>query len=239
MNVIMKIKTIRILVTAITLTSAPQLLANDAEVTAEGMVRQDSDAAQILYKNPEANFSVYERIAILEPKVAFRTNWQRDQRRSNNRIRTSEMERIQQSVADLFTQVFTERLSADDGYEIVDVAGYDVLVVRAAIINLDVTSPDTFRAGRTRTFSATAGEATLVLELVDSITGQTLARAVDRRTARTAGGRATISNRITNTAEARRMFGSWADALRNGLDQFYPAKKVGKEVAKEAGRTEK
>jgi hypothetical protein len=30
------------------------------------------------------------------------------------------------------------------------------------------------------------------------------------------------------------MFGGWADALRNGLDQFYPAK----EVDKEAGKTE-
>jgi hypothetical protein len=224
----MKIKIIRILVTAFALTSAPQLLADDVEVTAEGLVRQESDAVQILYKYPEADFSVYERIAILEPKVAFRTNWQRDQRRSNNRIRNSEMERIQQSVADLFTQVFTERLSADGGYEIVDVAANDVLVVRAAIIELDVTTPDTFRAGHTRTFSATAGQATLVLELIDSITGQTLARVVDRRAARRAGGRATVGNRVTNTADARRMFGGWADALRNGLDQFYPAKKADK-----------
>lgn len=196
--------------------------APDAELTAEGLVRIDSDVVAVLYMNPEADFSVYERIAILEPYVSFRSNWQRDQRRSGNRITAAEMERIKTAVADLFTQVFSERLSANGGYEIVEVTGYDVLVLRPAIIDLDVTTPDRMTSGRTRTFTTTAGSATLVLDLVDSVTGQTIARAVDRRTARSPG-RMTVSNSVTNTAEARRMFGRWADALRNGLDQFYPA----------------
>ena len=32
-----------------------------------------------------------------------------------------------------------------------------------------------------------------------------------------------ISNRVTNTAEARRMFRRWADILRQCLDEFYPS----------------
>lgn len=214
----------RLILTVSLLAFGAPIYADDVEVTAEGLVRQDSDAVAVLYVHPEADLSVYERIAIIAPKVSFRTNWQRDQRRSNNRISNAEMDRIKQSVADLFMEVFRERLSTNNGYQIVDVAAYDVLVVRAAIIDLDVTTPDSFSSGRTRTFSTTAGQATLVLELVDSITGQTLARAIDRRTARRHGGSAQISNRVTNTAEARRMFGRWADALRNGLDQFYPEK---------------
>jgi hypothetical protein len=41
---------------------------------------------------------------------------------------------------------------------------------------------------------------------------------------RSRGGRVAFSNRITNVAEARRMFGSWADILRERLDRYYPSK---------------
>jgi hypothetical protein len=115
-------------------------------------------------------------------------------------------------------------LALDDGYEVVDVADYDVLVLRPAIIDLDITATDTRSAGRSRTATATAGSATLVLELFDSVSGQIIARAADRQRVRSRGGRVAFSNRITNVAEARRMFGSWADILRERLDRYYPSK---------------
>jgi hypothetical protein len=47
-----------------------------------------------------------------------------------------------------------------------------------------------------------------------------LARAVDTQTGRNAG-MWTITNRVTNTADARRAIGVWASALRRGLDELY------------------
>jgi hypothetical protein len=61
---------------------------------------------------------------------------------------------------------------------------------------------------------------TLVLELRDSITGEILARVVDTRSGRNSG-MMTITNRVTNTADARRAIRIWAQALRNGLDSLY------------------
>jgi hypothetical protein len=110
----------------------------------DGLRRVQQSRVDAAYIDPDADFSVFKRIAILDPHVAFRRNWRRDQNSSSRRnITTRDMERIQADVAALFKQVFTERLEADDGFEVVDVAGEDVLGLRPAIIDLDVTAPDT------------------------------------------------------------------------------------------------
>jgi len=83
-----------------------------------------------------------------------------------------------------------------------------------------VTAPDTMAPGRSRTYTANPGSMTLVMELRDSITGELLARAVDTRGGR-ATGTMTLTNRVTNTAEARRAIGVWASALRRALDDLY------------------
>ncbi len=75
-------------------------------------------------------------------------------------------------------------------------------------------------AGRSRTYTANSGRMTLVAELRDSVTGEILARAVDARSARTTGSM-DITNRVTNTADARRIIRIWARALRQGLDELY------------------
>ena len=186
------------------------------------MERIEDSRVAAAYINPDADFSVFQRVMIMDPLVAFRSNRQRDQNRSRTRnVRASDMERIKADVAALFKQVFIERLEADEGFEVVDVLDYDVLVLRPAIVDLDITSPDTMSGGRTRTMNASAGAATLYIELFDGVSGQIIGRAADRRTARTAGGRISWSNRVTNSAEARRMFGRWADLLRDFLDQHY------------------
>lgn len=173
------------------------------------------------YINPEADFSVFKRVAIMEPFVAFRSNWQRDQNRSSARnISTRDMERIKADVATLFERVFSERLEAA-GYAVVDVMGDDVLLLRPAIIDLDVTAPDVKTAGRTRNFTASTGAATLYIELYDSVTGDILGRAADRQSVRSAGGNISWSNSVSNMADANRMIGRWADRLVGFLQNQY------------------
>ena len=174
--------------------------------------------------DPEADFSVFNRVLILDPYVSFRSNWQRDQNRSRSRnIRASDMERIKADVASSFKQVFTDRLNSA-GYKVVDVAGDDVLLLRPAIIDLDITAADNMTAGRSRTFTSTTGAATLYIELFDSVSGQIIGRAADRQTVRSGGGSMSWSSSVSNSADARRLFGRWADRLTAFLDQHYPAK---------------
>ena len=100
----------------------------------------------------------------------------------------------------------------------------DVLVLRPAIIDLDITAPDVATAGRSRTFTTSTGAATMYVELFDSLTGDILGRAADRRSIRSAGGRVSWSNSVTNMADAQRMIGRWADRLVSFLDSHYGGK---------------
>ena len=109
----------------------------------------------------------------------------------------------------------------NDGYKVVSEAGEDVLLLRPAIIDLDITAPDAPSGGRTRTYTSTTGAATLYIELFDSVSGDIIGRAIDRQVVRSPGSRLTWSTSVTNTQDARRMFVGWADQLRGFLDQYY------------------
>ena len=191
------------------------------DVSLDGLELVEKDRRGEIYADPGVDWSVYDEIQLDRATVSFRKNWQRDQNRSSTRnISTRDMERIKADVATLFERVFSERLEAA-GYPVVDVMGDDVLLLRPAIIDLDVTAPDLNTAGRTRNFTASTGAATLYIELYDSVTGDILGRAADRQSVRNAGGNISWSNSVSNMADANRMIGRWADRLVGFLQNQY------------------
>lgn len=197
--------------------------AQDAISPFENLVRVDTSDVAVAYIDPNADFSVFERVMILDTFVSFRSGWQRDQRRGTRgtRISAADMERIKARVSELFNSVMIETLEANDGFEVVSEPDYDVLLIRAAIIDLDVTVPDTSSPGRSRTYSANSGAATLYIELFDSVSGQIIGRAFDRQAARNPGSLMRWTNRASNTADARRVFRGWANTLRGFLESHY------------------
>jgi len=212
---------------AIILVSTSGALADDATVDVfDNLVPVKDAQVGMAYIDPNADFSVFKRVMILDPYVAFRSNWQREENRGRrrNRVSNRDMQRIKSATASLFRDVFIEQLQADGGFEIVEEGGDDVLLIRPAIIDLDITPPVTATTGRNRTFSTSAGTATLYVELFDSVSGQIIGRAADRQEVRSLGGAVSWSNRVTNSADARRMFRGWADTLRAFLDQYYGSK---------------
>jgi hypothetical protein len=130
-------------------------------------------------------------------------------------VSDTDVARIKTSLATEFKEVFTKQLVAK-GETIATAAGTGVLILRPAIINLEVTAPDTKEAARTRTFSATTGQATLYLELYDSVTGELLARAVDVEEVGDTGFIG-VRNGTTNRSDARRMLTKWAEQLSSFL----------------------
>ena len=188
------------------------------EVNDDGMVLvKDSDLATV-YADPGADLGIYKRIWLEDATVAFKKNWQRDQNRGHSiKVRNSDMKRITEDVATLFREVFTEQL-AEGGYELADEAGPDVLMAKPAIVDLDVTAPDIPSATMTRSYSESAGEMTLNLELFDSLTGDKIVKATDR--ARDWDrGYMEWRTRVSNRADAERMMKSWAKAFVALLDE--------------------
>lgn len=190
-------------------------------VNEEGMELVKDTKLSTIYADPGADLGIYNRIMLADATVAFKKNWQRDQNRSTRspslRVKDSDMERIKKDVATLFREVFTQELT-DGGYELVEEAADDVLMVRPAIVDLDVIAPDIRSGQRASTYSESAGEMTLNLELFDSLTNDKIVTARDRKRDYQRGyleWRTSVSNRAT----ARRMMSAWAKAFRETLDE--------------------
>jgi len=121
-------------------------------------------------------------------------------------------------LAQEFMTVFIDKLTAA-GYEIVDQPGEDMLLVAPSIINLAINAPETMAPGRTNQYVKSAGEMTLYVELFDSMTGDLIAKAIDRQIDRENNRMYTWANSTSNKAAADRILNGWADILVEALDE--------------------
>jgi hypothetical protein len=191
-------------------------------VTHDGLHLVPGTEVAAAYVKPGADFGVYDRILLVDAYVAFKKGWMQQQNQSSlYRVTNRDVENIKEAMAELFREVFEEELAGGNGYPVVDVPDTDVLLLRPAIIDLDVTAPDLDRGTRSYNFAASAGAATLYLELYDSVSGEILARVLDRQEARSAGDFMRWTNEMTNRAAAREVLAGWASLLRDRLDEIH------------------
>ena len=188
------------------------------EYTVEGLkLVPNTKNIALVWAEPGADLSQYDRVYITEPLVAFKKNWKRDQNRGSIRVNNNDIARIKTAVSELFMEVFTEELEKG-GYSLANERAEDVLIVKPAIIDLNVNAPDVRSAGRTETFASNAGSMTLYLELYDSQTDDLLAKALDP-TADRQSSWMQWQTKVSNRAAGKRMMQPWAEALRKGLDE--------------------
>jgi hypothetical protein len=197
-------------------------------VSDDGLTLVEGTEVGAAYVQPGADFTEFNRLAIMDVAVSFRKDWMRDQNRDrvalSQRITQKDADKIKKSVAEEFQKVFTEELEKG-GYSVVDYEGVDntaqdLLVLRPAIVNLDVTAPDTMSAGRSRTYTTSTGSMTLVLEFYDAVTGSLMGRVMDAEAVRDASYM-NISNSVTNKADADRIMRKWASLLVGKLDEVH------------------
>lgn len=190
-------------------------------ITEDGLHLIPDTKMAIVYADPAADLGPYNRVMLMEAYVAFKKNWARDQKRqsaSSFGVRPKDMEKIKSTLAEEFQQMFVQVLEGG-GYPVVDEAGEDVLLVRPAIINLDPTAPETSEPGRRTTYVSSAGEMTLYIELYDSVTGDIIAKAMDRKADRRNDGFYTWASSATNKAAADRILKGWATLLLEALNE--------------------
>lgn len=203
-------------------------LAIGAVARADAPPQQSSDgldlvkqtATRLVYKRPGADFSQYKRVAILDCGVEFSKDWINDYNSSqvdpSRRIGQQDIDRAKASLAEQFKKIFSDELSGNGGYAISQYAGADVLVLRPALVNIQVSAPDLMAPGRSATFVQQSGQMTLYLELWDSTSNTILARILDAQGSGGFGGQRATS--VSNMAAAQQIMQSWADELRKRLD---------------------
>ena len=195
---------------------------SDAPPTSpEGLKLIEGTELSTVYWRDGATLDIYTKVVLFDAYVAFRKNWDRQYNANllpgSTRIRPSDMEEIKASLAAEFKSVFTEELETKRGYQIVDVAGYDTLVVKPAIINLDIKAPQGLRGtSLDSNYVTTAGSMTLFMELYDSVTGELIGRVIDHAKDNRNGFafRATAS---ANRVAARKILSAWAGVLGDNL----------------------
>ena len=202
--------------------AAPQNL--DEAMSYDGLQKISVEGLDLAYALPGATLAGYTKVVIDPVGVAFHKDWKPTIPGSTRKLSSDDQQRIRANVAKTVQDAFVEELKKG-GYSVVDAAGPDVLRVQVNILNLYVTAPDVMTPGRTRVYSANAGEMTLLAQLSDSDSGEVLARVIDRYQARSTGS-FQLSSSVTNAAEARSAASSWAKILRSALDK---AKDIGKQ----------
>jgi hypothetical protein len=189
------------------------------QVSPDGLELVKRTKSRVVYVRPGADLSGYRRVAILDCEVQFEENWQDDYNRSQRnlqyQVRDSDVERMKTELASECKKVFAEEMSKKDGYEVVEVAAPDVLILRPGLVNVEVYAPD-LRRNVGATIVRSAGQMTLFLELWDSTSSTLLARVLDVQADNE--GMAQRSSRVTNKAAADRILKDWAQELRRHLE---------------------
>ena len=203
----------------------------EAKFSHDGLERvTENTSADVVYVRPGIDLSTYTKVMLEEPEVAFRKYWQQNYNMDHPltlRLSDEDVEKLREEGQRLFMEAFSEGLEKG-GFTIVDEPGEDVLLVKPSLTDLYMVAPDPDnRLGVwTKVYAESFGDMTLYLELYDSVTHQILVRAQDERRdiGEGAGSWRIPRNRVTNIADARRVFHEWANMFVKG---FQRAREVG------------
>lgn len=194
----------------------------DAETTFDGLVRIDNARFKDVWADPDIDFSQYNKVIVGEAAFEFqavkKTTSAHSRTSSDTKFWMSDAQK--QKVIDIVSEVFSEEMKNSVHFTSTDTAGPDVLILVGGLHDIISRVPPEI-VGRGEIYLASVGEATLVIEARDSLSGETIYRALDRRAAERAGSQAIRSNTVTNTSEVRRLAQRWATRLREGLDSIH------------------
>jgi hypothetical protein len=195
----------------------------DAEISHDGLTRLDRTIMDAVWARQDIDLTGVTKVMVHNIGVEYRNvNGPYSGRAGTGTTRTRSNQsefQLDEATRQLFEEeiggAFAEVFAASTVFEIVEEPGPDVIELHIGL--LDVVSrvpPDS--VGRSRVFIESAGEATLVLEIRDSVSHTALARAVDRRAAQSM--QMYESSPPRNRAEVRRLGRRWGQILRDGLE---------------------
>ncbi len=186
-----------------------------SEAVREGLVAVQSRNLDELYLRPNADLAAYRKVLIDPVRAEIRGDWQKNLNYTRNVsrwVRPEDAQRIAADVASTLESTLAETYKAR-GYEIASAPEPGVLRVSASIADLYVNAPDRFSPWNVKTFTRDAGQATLVLEARDAVSGTLLARVVHHGIAREIS-RLNMAGDVSNRFWFETLFRRWtADCI--------------------------
>ena len=194
----------------------------NAETTFDGLVRIDNARFAGAWIDPDVDLKKYTKIIPGGAEFEFR-NVQKMSASAARRSNEKEFwisDTNKQRLVDTVTEVFTEELQKSEHFTVTDEPGPDALIIVGGLHDI-VSQVPPEDVGRSEVWLRSVGEATLVIELRDSLSNEVVYRAVERRAAELAGNQMIRANTATTWAEVRRWARRWAVRLREGLDSIH------------------
>ena len=196
----------------------------DAQVSYDGLHLVNDSNLQQVWVDPDINFARYNKIMPGGSAFQFRAVKKTPTSTSQRRNLDGEYwidDASRKQLVDEVNAVFDEELAKSERFAITDTPGPDVLLLTGTLLDVVSLVPPE-RSGRSEVYLSRVAEATLVLELADSMSGETLVRAVERRAAERVGQMAMRANSASSWGEVKRLARRWAMKLREGLDAIDP-----------------
>ncbi|MEM1113791.1 MAG: DUF3313 family protein [Pseudomonadota bacterium] len=205
-------------------TGTPEIQTGPDAETIEGtnLTRVDNTRAEMAYRDPQADFTGFKRVLIqplgvdnievIQPSNSYSTvgrgNWELTEQDKTN-------------LQNAFMDAMVKQLEDKGSFPIADEPGDDVLEIDAKLLAIAPNAPkDDFSSrptGRSRVYTEGAGSMAVMVAFGDSETGEVLALIKDSRTATGFWGQ---NNSVSNLADVRRMFTSWATQINTGLERL-------------------
>ena len=214
---------ITLMMSVLVLAFAGFAAAQDApETSFDGLVKQEKGRFKLTYVDPDIDFSVYNKYIAGTAQFQFRAVKKTSSmtaRRSNQRefwISDADKQKLEDTVS----SIFAEELAKSETFTETNEPGPDTLIIRGALHDIVSQVPPEI-IGRGEIYLSSMGEATLIIEAVDSLSGEVIYRAIERRAAARPGNQLVVANTVTSWAELRRLARRWASNLRDGMDSIH------------------
>jgi hypothetical protein len=194
----------------------------NAETTFDGLVRIDNSRFSAAWVDPDIDLTQYDKIMPGGAEFQFRNV----QKTSRTTIRASNENEFwisdsnRQKLVDTVTEVFNEELQRSEHFTFTEERGPDTLIIVGALHDIVSRVPPD-QVGRGEVWLASLGEATLIIEVSDSLSGEVIFRAVERRAVESVGSQGIRANSASTWGEVRRWARRWATSMREGLDSIH------------------
>jgi len=216
----------RIAVTCLVSTLAVSAFAQESGGEADALVKIKAKHVDKAFLLPGADFSTYKKVMIAPSEVAFQKNWLRDMNNNamslSQRLSDKDAQKILEAARSGFDEIWGAAFKAT-GYEVVTAPGPDVMKLTPSVFDLYVNAPDVPTSTRSKSYTVEAGQASLSLDVRDSVSGTLLGRIVDRRTAGVDMGHMQWTTSVSNRADFGQLFKKWAKLAADGLSELAKA----------------
>jgi hypothetical protein len=192
----------------------------DADLSFDGLSPIRNSVFRRAWIDPDVDLSQYNKILLGETEFQFRTvkETQSNAAARHGIVREfyiSEQNRTK--LIETVTGVFREELEASRSFTLTDQPDPDTLILVGGLADIVSGVPPQLTG---ELFLESLGEATLVFELRDSLSGETLYRAADRKRIERQEGQIRVDP-VTTWTEVGRWARRWAVRVREGLDAVH------------------